>query len=154
MERTERDALASQFIDQKRSRGSMCGALVLAAVLLSACGALSPTTQIGNVGQASAVPSPATARPTDVIPTSVVVDEAPASRAEMTATAGMVNETPTVEAASTTGANVSEGSTAVVDAGVAPVTAVMKELGLAGEQFAAVGDTNAPLTVIEFSDYG
>jgi hypothetical protein len=82
------------------------------------------------------------------------VTESPTAGAALTATAELVNETPIVEAESTTGAKVSEGSTAVVDADVAPVTAVMEELGLEGEQFAAIGDPNAPLTVIEFSDYG
>ena len=34
------------------------------------------------------------------------------------------------------------------------VTAIMAKLELAGERFAAQGDPRAPLTVIEFSDYG
>ena len=35
-----------------------------------------------------------------------------------------------------------------------PVTAMMAELQLAGEPYAAIGDPGAPLTVVEFSDYG
>ena len=155
MKRSEIHFLASPGWIVKRPRGLMCGALVLAAVLLSACGAASPDTQTGSVGQTSAVPSPATARPTEDIPPTVVVDEAPTVGTTLPETAEAVDETPTVEAVSTVGTNVSEGSTAVVDdADVAPITAVMEELGLEGEQFAAIGDPNAPLTVIEFSDYG
>lgn len=153
MKRTGTDLLASRRWIVKRSRGLMGGALILAAVLISACGA-SPDTQTGSVAQTSAVPSSATARPTEVIPTTVVVDEASTARVEMTATAELVSDTPTVAAESTTGVGMSEGGTAVVDADVAPVTAVMEELGLEGEQFAAVGDPGAPITVIEFSDYG
>lgn len=35
-----------------------------------------------------------------------------------------------------------------------PVTAMMAQLKLAGEPYATVGDPSAPLTVVEFSDYG
>jgi hypothetical protein len=34
------------------------------------------------------------------------------------------------------------------------VTPVMAKLGLSGERFQAIGDPQAPLTMIEFSDYG
>ena len=36
----------------------------------------------------------------------------------------------------------------------APVTPMMQELELTGEPFATAGDPNAPITVVEFSDYG
>ena len=36
----------------------------------------------------------------------------------------------------------------------APVTTVMAELNLSGEPYAVEGDPNAPLTVVEFSDFG
>ncbi|HZG68932.1 MAG TPA: hypothetical protein VEZ12_19505 [Herpetosiphonaceae bacterium] len=36
----------------------------------------------------------------------------------------------------------------------APVTAMMDSLRLAGERFATAGDPNAPITVVEFSDFG
>ena len=35
-----------------------------------------------------------------------------------------------------------------------PVTAMMESLRLAGERFATAGDPNAPITVVEFSDFG
>ena len=154
MKRTGRDVLDARRWIVKRSRGLMCGALILAAVLLSACGASLPDTQTGSAAQTSVVPSQATARPTEAIPSTETGNQTPTAKVEMTATAEMVSETPTVEAESTPGANASEGSTAVVDADIAPVTTVMEELGLEGEQFAAIGDPYAPLTVIEFSDYG
>ncbi len=36
----------------------------------------------------------------------------------------------------------------------APVTTAMAELNLSGEPYAVQGDPNAPLTVVEFSDFG
>ncbi len=36
----------------------------------------------------------------------------------------------------------------------APVTPMMAKLDLTGEPFAAEGDPKAPLTVVEFSDFG
>lgn len=44
--------------------------------------------------------------------------------------------------------------TAVVEQNPGPVTAIMQTLELTGEQYAAEGDPDAPITVIEFSDYG
>ncbi len=38
--------------------------------------------------------------------------------------------------------------------GDGPVTATMAQLKMDGERYAALGDPNAPITVIEFSDYG
>lgn len=35
-----------------------------------------------------------------------------------------------------------------------PITASMAQLQLDGEQYATLGDPNAPVTMIEFSDYG
>lgn len=35
-----------------------------------------------------------------------------------------------------------------------PVTPMMARLGLSGERYATLGDPNAPLTMVEFSDYG
>ncbi len=39
-------------------------------------------------------------------------------------------------------------------ADASPVTPMMAELQLAGEPFGTQGDSNAPITVVEFSDYG
>jgi protein-disulfide isomerase len=44
--------------------------------------------------------------------------------------------------------------TAMVEQNTGPVTAIMQTLELTGEQYAAEGDPDAPITVIEFSDYG
>ena len=35
-----------------------------------------------------------------------------------------------------------------------PVSAMMESLRLAGERFATAGDPDAPITVVEFSDFG
>lgn len=35
-----------------------------------------------------------------------------------------------------------------------PVTASMAKLKIDGERYATLGDPNAPITVVEFSDYG
>lgn len=35
-----------------------------------------------------------------------------------------------------------------------PVTPSMAKLGIDGERYATLGDPNAPITVVEFSDYG
>ncbi len=40
------------------------------------------------------------------------------------------------------------------DADAAPVTEMMGSLRLAGERFASAGDPDAPITVVEFSDFG
>ena len=124
MKRTGRHLLASRRWIMERSRGLLCVALVCAAVVLSACGASSSDTQTGSIAQPSNVPSEARVTSTEVTTQTTAV------------------------------ANVGEASTAVPDRGVAPITAVMEELGVEGERYAAVGDPNAPLTVIEFSDYG
>ena len=70
-----------------------------------------------------------------------------ASRTEGTATA-MV-PTPVAE-------TVAEDATTVPadDVDASPVTTVMRSLEVAGERFAAEGDPGAPITVIEFSDFG
>ncbi len=36
----------------------------------------------------------------------------------------------------------------------APMTPAMAELGLSGERYAALGDPQSPITMIEFSDFG
>lgn len=35
-----------------------------------------------------------------------------------------------------------------------PITASMAKLNIDGERYATLGDPNAPITVVEFSDYG
>ncbi len=38
--------------------------------------------------------------------------------------------------------------------GEGPVTASMAQLNMDGERYATLGNPNAPITVVEFSDYG
>ncbi len=51
-------------------------------------------------------------------------------------------------------ANGAETGAAANPADASPVTPMMAELQLAGEPFGTQGDPNAPITVVEFSDYG
>ncbi len=44
--------------------------------------------------------------------------------------------------------------TAVAHTSEGPVTPSMAQLELSGERFAVLGDPDAPVTVVEFSDYG
>ena len=53
-----------------------------------------------------------------------------------------------------TAAATTPASTATSAAARAPATAMMAELKLAGEPHAAQGDPAAPITVVEFSDFG
>ena len=38
--------------------------------------------------------------------------------------------------------------------GEGPITASMAKLNIDGERYATLGDPNAPVTIVEFSDYG
>ena len=46
------------------------------------------------------------------------------------------------------------GETMAAPAEEVAVTPIMAQLGLSGEPYATSGDPGAPLTVVEFSDYG
>ena len=124
------------------------GALPLAAILaITACG--SPLAQ---TGQTSIETTPATAA---AIPRTEI---SAARQAESTPTPA---QTATVSQA---GSATAEAPSAAKNEAVPtettaatnepPVTAMMAELELAGEPYAAIGDPDAPLTVVEFSDYG
>ena len=52
------------------------------------------------------------------------------------------------------GANDAQTGAASSSADASPVTPMMVELQLAGEPFGTEGDPKAPITVVEFSDYG
>ena len=53
-----------------------------------------------------------------------------------------------------TAAATAPAGTATSAAARGPVTAMMAELKLSGEPHAAQGDPGAPITVVEFSDFG
>ena len=108
-------------------RALLRGLLLVVALGANACGATQP--QAGTMAMA---PSATGSAPT---PTShPATAEATTSVAATTATTS-----------GTAGAGAGDG---------APVTPVMAKLGLSGERFQAIGDPRAPLTMIEFSDYG
>lgn len=83
----------------------------------------------------STLPQSASVQP-DALPT--VTPEQPGAGSGSTAVPR--SATPTVELTPTPG----DG----------PVTASMEQLKIDGERYAALGDPNAPITVVEFSDYG
>jgi protein-disulfide isomerase len=64
----------------------------------------------------------------------------------------MPDMTPDAVASATSNAAGSEAANTPDGSGT--VTAVMRKLDLTGEAYAALGDPRAPLTVVEFSDYG
>ncbi len=74
-----------------------------------------------------------------------------ASGGESTHTTATVEVATNATAATTV---TSDAVTAPDEVASAPVTSIMAELGLKGEQYAALGDPEAPITVVEFSDYG
>lgn len=144
--------------------------IVAAAALLAACGSPAPASREAELGatiaalestiaaespdgageqasQATQILNDPTPQPT-VLPADAVVTDTAAATAQPTeaATADSASPATTVAAAPTV------TSPAGGDPGV--VTAIMQQLAVAGEPFATEGDPNAPLTIIEFSDYG
>ena len=123
-------------------------ALLFLALLLSACGATAPES--GDVGprgasSTSSLPGASVARPTPTtVPPTATATSAPTAMptpsTEATATSSATATLPVIEATAETA--------------TPPVTAVMAQLDLAGEPYATDGDPNAPLTVVEFSDFG
>lgn len=110
--------------------------IVVAAVLLAACGAPAPASREAELGATIAAPEATIA--TD---TAQATDQ-PAEAA--TADSSLPVATPVPEPTNASLAEENPGA----------VTPIMQELAVAGEPFATEGDPNAPLTIIEFSDYG
>lgn len=104
-------------------------ALLIAGMLATACGATMAPNNAARVTEAAVVG---------------------ASTATLAST---IDALPSTTAASATAASAGQ-SGAVSGTSKAPVTAIMSKLGITGEPFSAQGDPQAPLTVIEFSDYG
>ena len=126
MKQSKRRWVAFEHSTIDRAHQLIGGVVLLGLLVLSACGGVSD-------GQTGGVPQTSDASPQ----TTASVTEA------MTPTPEMASEA-TSSVATTVGA----------DSNFAPVTAIMEKLGVKGEQFAALGDPNAPVTMIEFSDYG
>src|SRR3954453_15212635 len=77
---------------------------------------------------------------------------APTATSAATATAEPA-VTPAPEATDESTPEPDDGTTAAAS-GDLSVTPIMRKLKLTGEHYATLGDPKAPLTVIEFSDYG
>ena len=111
---------------------SYAGGLLL--LILTACGATAPADTTAGTDAAD----PPAAAPV------------PADSGVPTAPAVAATSAP-VDAATASG---EPQATAVAGLPGGPVTAIMERLKLTGEPYATQGDPNAPLTVVEFSDYG
>jgi len=126
--------------------------VLMAAALLSAC-AGAPQVATSPSADATMVNSPAASATTVASSSAASATSATAPTESITASAtetaaALVTETATalVTAQSTT-------AMATVDENGA-VTATMADLGIAAERYAALGDPNAPITIVEYSDYG
>jgi uncharacterized lipoprotein len=108
-------------------RAARCAGLLL-VIMLAACS--STQRPVAELAPPPRLPTVTPERPTAVQPSATPTSPAP------TAT------TPAAELEATQTPN------------DAPVSASMREIGIGGERYAALGDPNAPLTMIEFSDYG
>lgn len=98
---------------------------VVIGLVLSACSSTTPPAQRPPIGQQQPTLTPS-------------ASTAPA------ATQAAPPATITPAAPGETAMAVSDG----------PITPTMAELRLGGERYATLGDPNAPLTIVEFTDYG
>lgn len=112
----------------------LCAALLALLLTLSACGA--PT--------AGPPPAPTLARLPSVTPIPSAGPPAPPQVIAL-ATAPSRPPPPTVIPTATPG---------LVETADGPVTPSMARLRLAAEPYATLGDPNAPITVVEFADFG
>lgn len=112
-------------------RLSLCLAVLL---VVSACAAPAPRT----VADATLGPLPSVT---------------PVQPREPTATIGVV-ALPTAQTAVPTATSQPSAVPAVVETADGPVTATMAQLNIAAEPYATLGDPNAPITVVEFADFG
>jgi protein-disulfide isomerase len=77
----------------------------------------------------------------------------PAQPREPTATAAVI-ALPTAQTAMPSPAPLPSPTPGLVETADGPVTASMAQLNIAAEPFATLGDPTAPITVIEFADFG
>lgn len=104
-------------------------ALPLLALALAACSSTTPVQQRPTAPAVAALPT-------------VTPQPAPTLRSKQELAPAAA--TPPATAPTTGQAGADEG----------PVTASMAQIPLSGERYAALGDPNAPITMIEFSDFG
>ncbi len=125
-----------------------------AAALLSACGGApqvtpSPSADVAVISSPSAgvTTAPLSAASASETATDSITASATETTTERTTEAAPQTATPA--ATEQSGA----AATATMDENGA-VTATMADLGIGGERYAALGDPNAPITIVEYSDYG
>jgi len=120
-------------------RRALVGSIMVA--LLTACAATQPRAATTPTTAVAVVNEPtATATPAFVSPASPVAASAAA--------------TTTAQARSAPAATTAAPAATVVAGAAGPVTASMQQLNIAGARYAALGDPNAPLTIVEYSDFG
>ena len=157
----------------------VCGMTLAACASTAATSPTSPTsnapvvqfsTPVPNVGiptapttASSAAPdAPATLAPptpaTDPTRPSVAAPDAVVIPPPSTAPTDATRPTPATPDAPTTpppAAPSAQGAAAVPQGnGELVQTAIMQELGITGQRWATLGDPNAPITMVEFSDFG
>ena len=116
----------------------------LVAITLTACASTQPRATASPTAEVAVINAPLpTSTSAPVTPTPNDVDPTPTSQPEQSA-APSVDTTPTA----------SEEATAVALDENGSVTPSMAQLGIAGERYATLGDPNAPLTIVEYSDFG
>lgn len=113
--------------------------LLTLGTLLTACASTQPRANSTPTAEVAVIDEPAAPQATaSATPSPINADPDPATNREESAT--VPSSAPAVDA------------TALAEDG--PVTATMAQLGIAGEAYATLGDPNAPLTVVEYSDFG
>ena len=121
-------------------RRAVVGSLM--AALLTACAATQP--RAATTPTVVAVAN----EPTATAPRA----SASSSAAASTAATGTAPATDTPSTSAT--APAAAGATTTLADENGPVTAAMAQVGIGGERYAALGDPNAPLTIVEYSDFG
>ena len=116
-------------------------------------------TVLGSIMAALLTGCAATQPRAATTPTAVAVVNEP------TATPSSSSESPAPPVAASTAAATAQATTALTATPAAPaasvaagaagaVTPSMQQLNIAGARYAALGDPNAPLTIVEYSDFG
>ncbi len=118
--------------------GSIMTALLTACAATQPRAATTPTAAVAVVNEPTATATPAAISPAPSV--------APSTTATRTASATAIPIASPAAAAT-------DATTALVDQN-GPVTASMAQVGIAGARYATLGDPNAPLTIVEYSDFG
>jgi protein-disulfide isomerase len=115
-----------------------------AATLLAACASTQPRAAVTPTAEVAVVNIPPTT-------TATIMAASPSPSSSATPTATLRPTTTPTEATTESAA---ESTTAAAAASDGSVTASMEQLQIGGERYAALGDPQAPITIVEYSDFG